>query len=300
MAKRHDTEKFASLDQLSTEALEELLRADIDSPGNDNDEAVFHILEVLEERDQTHPTGDAFDVEKAWADFQQYYNIPEGEGLSLYPAEDEAPIWQAAPSKIVRLHTLLRVVGVAAAAVTLILGTMIGVQASGVDVFGAIGRWTDETFHFVSFRGAAEQDGVATPSPENSRYYNALQAALEECGITADLAPTWYPEGADASEPQVLHDALSETVSFNFTLGDERFFSVDITQYHSAAALDALAFEKDSTSVEPYVSGPRAFYIMSNTDTISATYSDGLLVESILGNLTMEELMSIIDSIGGV
>ena len=39
---------YAHLDRLSTEALEELLCADIKSPDDDDDEVVLHILEVIE------------------------------------------------------------------------------------------------------------------------------------------------------------------------------------------------------------------------------------------------------------
>ena len=42
---------YAHLDRLSTEALEELLCADIKSPDDDDDEVVLHILEVIEQRE---------------------------------------------------------------------------------------------------------------------------------------------------------------------------------------------------------------------------------------------------------
>ena len=48
MAKNN--EKYAYLNRLSTEQLEELLRADMEASKPGNDEAVFHILEVIEQR----------------------------------------------------------------------------------------------------------------------------------------------------------------------------------------------------------------------------------------------------------
>ena len=78
---------FAHLDRLSTEALEELLCADIKSPDDDDDEVVLHILEVIEQREKAIPTGRLSDVDKALEEFQTYYNIPEMNGVTLYPEE---------------------------------------------------------------------------------------------------------------------------------------------------------------------------------------------------------------------
>lgn len=75
---------YAHLDRLSTEALEELLCADIKSLDDDDDEVVLHILEVIEQREKAIPTGRLSDVDKALEEFQTYYNIPEMNGVTLY------------------------------------------------------------------------------------------------------------------------------------------------------------------------------------------------------------------------
>lgn len=71
-------EKYAYLNRLNTEQLEELLRMDMEMAEPGNEDVVFHILEVIEQREDEHPTGRIPDVDKAWAEFQEYYNIPEG------------------------------------------------------------------------------------------------------------------------------------------------------------------------------------------------------------------------------
>ena len=43
----------------------------------------------------------------------------------------------------------------------------------------------------------------------------------------------------------------------------------------------------------------RLFYILSNVDTITATWSDGLIVEQITGNISDEYMKKIIDSMEG-
>ena len=64
----------AGWDQLTTEQLEELLRMDYASEG-DNEAAVFRILEVLEQREKENPSGRLPDVDTAWAEFQNKYKI---------------------------------------------------------------------------------------------------------------------------------------------------------------------------------------------------------------------------------
>lgn len=64
-------EKYAYLNRLNTEQLEELLRMDMEMAEPGNEDVVFHILEVIEQREDEHPTGRIPDVDKAWAEFQE-------------------------------------------------------------------------------------------------------------------------------------------------------------------------------------------------------------------------------------
>lgn len=298
--------KYAHLDKLSTETLEALLCADIESPDNDNDETVLHILEVIEQREKEHPTGRLSDVDKMWAEFQQHYNTPEGRGLSLYPVDEEEDfageeeegltVAQTRTSKVIRVSHVLKVAGIAAAVVIGIFGMMIGAQAAGIDVFGAIGRWTDETFHFTMFTGSAT-DGVSEfPVFEG---YAQLQAALDDCGITEKLAPTWCPEGFEVSGLKVTTNDLGDKIYCAFDGVDDRTFNIQVRRYKSIDNIESRVFEKDNASVEQYISGKKIFYILSNIDTVTATWAEETLIETISGNLSVVELKNIIDSIGG-
>lgn len=160
---------YAHLDRLSTEALEELLCADIKSPDDDDDEVVLHILEVIEQREKAIPTGRLSDVDKALEEFQTYYNIPEMNGVTLYPEETAESVTDAVTMVgFIPKRPWIRVLGTIAATVIFMFAMLIGAQAAGIDVFGAIGRWTDETFHFVSFPHSIPQDQETTaPNLEN-------------------------------------------------------------------------------------------------------------------------------------
>lgn len=132
------------------------------------------------------------------------------------------------------------------------------------------------------------------PSDE---YAGLLQAALDECGISGEFVPTWYPEGFEASEPEIIRTSRSDIVNTMFRDAGERFFSIRIHRYHSSEDVESFIFEKDKTPVEQYTSGTKTVYILSNNDTITTTWSDGLSFETISGNLTVEEFKKIIDSI---
>ncbi len=316
MAKSNKNEKYAYLDRLSTARLEELLRADIESPENGNDGVIFHILEVMEEREDGCLNSRLPDADKAWAEFQQYYNIPEGEGLSLYPIEnesgEEAPAGEEEEgpasrwpqrTKRNRPSRMLRAAGIAAVVAVCTVGLMVGVQAAGIDIFGAIGRWTEETFHFVTAPVGAMQDDVnagISSMQRNSEYYHRLQNALDECGITEKLAPTWYPEGFEMSEPKTANNELGNKVLCGFTGPQDKSFSIQVRRYNSASYLDVQTLEKDNEDVEEYIIGGKIFYIMSNMDATTATWSDGSsLVLSIVGNIPKAKIKDLLDSIGG-
>lgn len=311
MANQSDSEKYAYLDQLSTERLEALIRADIESPDNTHEKVIFYILEVMKKREQEHPTGRLVDVDEAWAEFQQHYNTTEGEGQSLYPTTDGAfhsaqevrdalPVESSQRRKPLRLRPALKTAGIAAVIALAIFATLITAQAAGIDVFGAIGRWTEDTFHFVVPSSGNVQSGMdgTTMDAQDSATYNALQSALDDCGITEELAPTWYPDGFEASEPEIIKTNQCNIINIEFFDVDKVFFSIDIRQYQLASDLTAQTYEKDNTSVEEYESGTRTFYILSNMDTVTATYSEGLSVVRISGCLSVDKVKAMIDSIG--
>lgn len=312
MAKNNEDEKYAYLNQLNTEQLEELLRADIDSPVSGDIDVIFHILEVIEKREEEHPTGRLADEKKAWIEFQKYYNTLEGEGLSLYPPhffedeQDQTGIRKETPSLTdVRMVSSQRLhwKGFVAAAVLVILfmGVVVA-EATGIDVLGALGQWTEETFHFVSTGEKADSgaDRNAIRIPAHTVYYDAIENALKQCGITENLTPTWYPDGFKISDPEVLSDSLGDTVNCPFQHNNGANFSIWIMRYNSAADLALYNFEKDATLVENYTHDEKTFYIMSNLDNTTATWSDGRsLLMSISGSISVEDIKAIIDSMGG-
>lgn len=295
MAKNN--EKYAYLNRLSTEQLEELLRADMEASKPGNDEAVFHILEVIEQRENQQPTGRIPDVEEAWKEFQREYDLPEGEGMSLYPCtpqveEDTVPPVRRRRSGP-RLHRRVKQSLVALTAVVIVVCGMAAAQAAGFDVLGMLGQWTDEIFHFTS---GAESGESAAPVNENTRL---LREALASVGIDEDLAPTWFPEGFEVVESKVEMSSLADTVYFAIGYNNEFFISITVRQYHSAEDIEITDFEIETDSVQQYSNKKQTFYLFFNDGTTTATWADGRLLEQISGDMSEVEIKLMIDSIGG-
>ena len=167
---------------------------------------------------------------------------------------------------------------------------MLTAQAAGFDVLGAIGRWTEETFHFTTASSQPEQKDIV-----------ALQEAADTCQIPSNLIPTWYPDGFEPSEPQIdrIENYMDSILCLYNNVESDRSYSITISQYYDTDFLESLAFEKDNKKVRQYNSNGKIFYIMSNLDALTATWSDGIFVETISGQLNNHEIELLIDSIGG-
>ena len=297
MSKNNQYESDAYLDQLSMEQLEDLLRADLNSPDEENDEAVFHILEVMKKREKENPTGRLPDKNKAWKEFQEYYNIPEGEGESLYPTysepENDDKNIQTLKTNEPRTRPRFRMRrGLVVAAILIVMfGSMLTAQAAGLDVFGAIGRWTEENFQFVL---------PTTNQSDTVGINDDFQKASEKFGLPSSFVPTWCPEGFTSAEPLEEHiKNHSDSISCQYTNTTEnKFYLVTISQYYSADVLNATVFEKDDSSVITYQSNGKNFYIFSTLENLTATWADENYCITITGEITLDQIKNIIDSIG--
>lgn len=281
--------QYVNLDQFTTEELEEMLSAEIEATENGDDDFVLHILEVIEQRESENPTGRLCDVDKAWADFQKYYQNAEGIGQSLYPSDPFESIAAQGSSKRRPIRRMLRKLPVSAAIVAATLSIIVVAQAAGFDICGVIAKWTDETFQFEYVNRKQE-------APEENSMM--MKEALIECAISASLAPTWFPDGFKMDKPEVAHTDYSDIVFCSFEKGQGNGYVIKYQNIHSTQNFDKDNFEKDSGDVEQYSNGVQTFYIMSNIDTLTATWSNGHICISIIGKISNEEVKKIIDSIG--
>lgn len=237
------------------------------------------------------PLEDEIDVDQSWEKFRsEHADLFEGTSADnqVQSKKKRYILW---PQR----HRLLP-----RAAVTIILAGVLSVlcaQAAGVDILEAVGKWREDTFHFVlSTQGGF--DGAEKGSPSNEDYHRWICSALESCGITTELAPAWYPEGFESSGPKFSETSIKKYVYCSFS-GEEKSLILVIEKYNSASDIERNVFEKDDRYIEVYNSNGREFYIMSNMDALTAAWSDGYsLLVSISGNVSEEEMKAMIDSMG--
>lgn len=280
---------YAYLDKLSTNELKEILHTDYEYGLNDN-LMILYILSLIEKREAIN-----YDEDAAWIEFQQYYNTHEGCDKSLYPCDNSGSIKRE--HKTANTKLFLSKIAVAIFTIVLLFSGMVVAQAAGIDVFGMLGSWTNETFHFVN-RNQSIQD-TEKSLVEKQKYYLNMRESLAAQGFSEGFAASWIPNDFTTLTKEYLSDEYSSTLHFAFTGDKDRFFSFDVTFYQSATQVENMTFEKDDNWVDSYTSGERTFYILSNDDSLTATWtgSDGFNV-TIAGNLCENELKQIIDSIG--
>ena len=293
---------YAYLDQLSTEQLEELLRSDSKTMENGNDDSIFYILEMIEKREKEHPTGRLPDVDKAWEDFQKYYNTPEGEGRSLYPSEGkndsemamgEADHCKASAKR--HLHRRLRRILVSAAAMVCLVIFMMPPALGYENIFEMIAHWTAEQFSFSNNSENPVSDHRISSDPKNKGEYGSLQEALEQYGINDAVVPQSIPDGFQPEEIWVQEYPVSGNIEFvaSYANGDD-YIVITIVQ-HSGQSNKI--YEKNDQAVERYLSGDVEHYIFHNNKNITAAWHVDSLECSISTTLSVTELEKIIDSI---
>lgn len=308
---RKDYSKF---DRMSTESLEELLRLDAELPdgeGSDIDE-ILYISEVIAKREEEHPTGRyaEIDVEAAWETFQTKYRPFVTDGRSLYDFDDDEPgstetaspaPGTSSPSGKNRISTqgrrCLGRVASFAAAIAILLGLMtVTAYAMGYDLWGVIAQWTKETFTFVS---VSKINDTGEPSPNTTEEeYVDLQAALDAYGVTEQLAPKWIPDGFSVVE--VIVDATSKQSDISFyelCESDDKTIIISVVAHHNQDNATFATWQKNEPDVATYEIGTCTFYIMENEDQLNAVWTQGSYECGISGDVTLDEMYQIINSI---
>lgn len=284
--------KYEYLEQLPIEKLEELLNMSVNLSSDEEDEEyVDAIIQTIIRKEKERPTDQLIDVDASWKEFQERFNTPEGEGLSLYP-DEENEIPPAKEQKRPRGRGL-NWRGLSVAAIILLLSLVIVPPAMGyANIFDMVGRWSDEVFRFAP-------EGVASQSPEDEklgeRGYLSLQEALDDYGITEALAPTWVPEGFELYEAEAIpFPDIGKTEFHELYQDGDKTISTYIVQRNVPTTRD---YEKDIDAVKMYEAGDVEHYIFDNNGRIAVTWYVGDFECAIQADVSVEEVERMIDSI---
>ena len=286
---------YQFLEKISTEELRRLLREDFESSDEstpENDEFITKVMEVVAQREESASSVPVFDSAAGWENFQKNYRPMQGnlvslcddaqlEALTCKHRDVKSPHQASIPDPKRRIKPFALV----AATIGLFMTLLMVAQAAGLDVFGAMARWTDETFSFIS-----------TPASNEA---TAFRTALEKQGIPKEYAPTWVPAGFKAGSPQVSSSKRTTELSVTFSNSNKEFVFA-ITKYASSDAIETISYEKNLGDAILYSNGRQLFYIFDNVESCVAAWSDGqAFAIGISGEISIDDMKSIIDSIGG-
>lgn len=184
------------------------------------------------------------------------------------------------------------------AAVAFVTATFAG--ASDLGITKMIAHWTEETFHFAGSGGPPEtEEGSATEEGPVEGAYATVEEALAACEISEAAFPKWLPEDASLDTVAVYKvEGWCLTFSADYVReGNAGNFFVEIKKYVRIEDAHTIQFEKDDNPVLEYKVGDTIHYLFGNLAGDVATWIQEDMVCMIVGDLTKEEFIKMIDSI---
>lgn len=280
---RSDT-NYAKYDAMSTEELQQLLREDASKPeGEDtNMEVLLYVMDVLAKRRQARNEGRS--PEEALESFMQNY----------YEEDDKSSSSESVSADRKQRLSIRRWMSgliAAAAMFAIILSTSLTAKAFGFDLWEIIVKWTQETFHF-GYSGEVLDSGDS--NREDSMVYAGLQAALDDFDISANIVPTWFPEGYEEIDIRTFETPKQRQFVASYKRNDDEI-KIWIADYLDA---DPSRIEQSDATVEVYIVSGVEYYIVADNGQLRAAWVVDRFECYISGPLSVEELKEMINSIG--
>ena len=183
---------------------------------------------------------------------------------------------------------------IAAAVVAVLFG--LGSMAGSSRLWESVVHLIQGTLQIVP-PGASQSGQTSAQPPLEELEFTSLQEALDAYGITEPLAPKWLPEGFEGQGVIINVDLDFIRIAEIYVLG-EREVKITIRRYNSEEALDGLSFEKQNGQEDQkFIAGGVVHSIAQNNAAYTASWTNGLNMVSIMGDVTEEELEQMIDSI---
>ena len=269
---------FSQYDALSTEELSEILRLDSETPeGNGLDiDTLLYITGVLAERKNNSNTGKT--AQEAWKSFQQNYLDSE----ETVVTEEKTPVKAKNP-------WIRRMIAAAAVLVLLVSVPLTAKALDWEDICTAVVQWAKETFSFV----IGGQRDVEGPNAENTRQYQSLQDALEQAGLPFDMVPTWIPEGYVLDRIDIDRTPVCRNYTALYVKG-EQIYNICVLLHVKS---NPQKMEANENIIDTIPTDNNVYYIVSNNDKIKAVWMQDSFECSISGDLTVDEIKEMINSI---
>ena len=270
---------FERIDSMTTEELEELLRLDANAPEDQesDEELIFYVMGVLADRKRHEYTDDA--AQKALDSFREHY----------MPISENVDSIQRNPQR--KFIPWVRRLTAVAAALVLVLSLSISASAfSFKELWNVFARWTQETFCFVT----GEDTKITDPDPDRWDDCIELKELLSKDKHNSEIIPSQVPEGFRLEIVTKDMSPLQETYQAFYVNGD-RTLTIFILSYLEE---DPPKTEVSENLIEIYESNGLQFYLFMNNNQPCALWIKDQYQCYMSGNISVEELKIMIDSIG--
>ena len=268
---------FSKYDEMTTEELEEILRLDAENTEDQESdtEILLYVMEVLTKRrmNNGHTSKTA---QEAYESFKQHY-MPEIDNEDIIPVEENAPRR--------RSFRWVRVLAATAAVFIIVVFGSVTAKAFGFDIWEAVIQWTQETFHFGNWKDS--------PNEGNTLPYASLQEALVDHNVSTPLAPGWIPCGYKLVVITVEQAPSQRIYRAKYASGES---TLKITVQDYLEKIPVYVEQCDGL-VEEYVVSGITYYIFEDINVVKAVWINGSYECDIMGNVTIEELKMMINSI---
>ncbi|MBR3431385.1 MAG: DUF4367 domain-containing protein [Clostridia bacterium] len=297
-----DTEIKSRYEDYSVEELKEAYQTIFLYSSEYSDDDLAEMDEILAILKKKNPVPRKYTTEESWALFQETYS-EELSRLGVQNAEEviqknpPADAEEVPPISIVKSisedHTprpvrprkLLRVAVVAAAIVVILVAAAATASALGYDIFGWVPKWNNDVLSF----GEDE-------SPEPNELHDSPHVAvvLKDLGIDEPIYPSWLPDGfrIDVSvietDPIFIHEGYSD---------GERYLTITIEPLSQTGII---SFQKDEQNPTEYIANNRSYFIFADNSCYTATWQTENYSVYIMGEITLDEMKRIIDSVNEV
>lgn len=256
----HPVPNRDELERLSPEELAQAMEQALDQMTEDTyDQAVIDAY--LDALDAKTPMPEAPDVEESYGQFQ---------AMLSQALPDEAP------SKPKRRGSVLRMTLRVALAAAFVFSCLMMAQASGLDLWGTVARWTDDGFHFQL---------VENDSPQ---WYDDYWTDLEVVGIEEDQLPTWLPQDYALDAIQVSKKLDHNEVQVLLTSQGQPEIRCSMSIFSDPETMSALVFSKDNRPVEEFQVNGKTVYLLHNEDTVMAVCQHQNVIYCLSGNIGRE------------
>lgn len=281
MSEMNSRESYPRYDEMTTEQLREILRkhAHGELEKEPDTEELFYIMEVLANRESENPEKQIKSTEEAYATFVKHY-APE-------MAEDKPIPFPKRSAIVSRWMKRVAVVAIVCVALT---AAAVSAKAFAPDFWEKVACWTREIFRFEDVTDGTEGQ---EPDVEVNIELNSLLEVLEQYEVRKELAPTWIPNGYVCISADGKKTPKALSISGIYEKDGERL----IIKIRREFGSPPVQIEKNEDLIEIYTADGVDYYIFSNDKYMQTAWIVGEYECIIIGNLTMEEMKKVIDSI---